>query len=206
MVPPIPSLQRAVIQSSTPGVLEFTQTRAVPKLLDNQILVRVAAVALNPCDWKMPTNFPCPGAGVGADFSGTIVQLGNGLAPTQQGVKVGDRVAGTAHGCNRLEPQGGAFAEYIAVSADQIWRVPPGMSFAEAAGIGFCVVGTVGLATLSERHLGLSGSPEKPLCQGPGETPPWVLVYGGSTASGTIAIQMLKQYDLHVREREEYAH
>nr|QJX57336.1 ChaC [Chaetomium olivaceum] len=75
-------------------------------------------------------------AGVGSDFSGTIIQLGEGVSLETYGVKVGDRVAGAAHASNRLEPQGGAFAEYIAVCADQIWRVPDEMAFPQAAAIG----------------------------------------------------------------------
>jgi NADPH:quinone reductase-like Zn-dependent oxidoreductase len=93
-----------------------------------------------------------------------------------------------------LEPQGGAFAEYIAVCADQIWRVPHEMSFPQAAAIGLCVVGTVGLACFGERHLALPGSPENPIGQTSDQTKPWVLVYGGSTASGTAAIQLLNLY------------
>jgi NADPH:quinone reductase-like Zn-dependent oxidoreductase len=182
-----------LVQSSTPGVLEFTRTRPLPVLLPDQVLVHVAAVALNPCDWKMPTNFPCPGAGVGSDFSGTIIQVGQRVSLDTYGVKVGDRVAGAAHASNRLEPQGGAFAEYIAAYADQIWRIPDGIGFPQAAAIGLCVTGTVGLAAFHERHLALPGSPERPFDQGNDKTKkPWVLVYGGSTASGTMAIQLLK--------------
>ncbi|KAL2167384.1 hypothetical protein VTG60DRAFT_1373 [Thermothelomyces hinnuleus] len=188
----IPRVQRALIQSLTPGVLQFTETREVPKLLPDQVLVRVVAVALNPCDWKMPTNFPCPGAGVGADFSGTVVRVGDDVRPGKFDVKLGDRVAGAVHASNRLKPQDGTFAEYIAVRADALWRIPDVMDFHVAAAIGLCVVGTVGLAAFHERHLNLPGSPEQPVKTGAGGQPPWVLVYGGSTASGTMAIQIMK--------------
>ena len=188
----IPHIQRALIQSSTPGILEFTTTRPVPELQDGQILIRVAAVALNPWDWKTSLNLSCPGSGVGSDFSGTVVQLGPGAQEANPDLKLGDRVAGAAFGANRLNPQEGAFAEYIAGWADQVWRVPRDMSFPEAAALGFSCMGAVAMAALHEENLALPGTPEQPLRT---EAPPWVLVYGGSAATGTLAIQFLKQYD-----------
>lgn len=202
MTSQLPTHQKALVQSPTPGILTYTTARPLPPpLLPHQVLVRVAAVALNPCDWKMPTNFPAPGAGVGSDYAGSIVQLGSSIPSLFPDLHEGTRVAGAVHASNSLDPQAGAFAEYITVCADQLWRVPEGMGLGEAAAVGWCVVGTVGLACLHNRHLGLPGSPERPwgsgLEEGKGESaklPPWVLVYGGSTASGTIAIQFLKLY------------
>ncbi|KAK4164413.1 Trans-enoyl reductase mycC [Cladorrhinum sp. PSN259] len=187
-----PLIQRALIQSSTPGVLSLTEKRPVPKLLANQVLIRIAAVALNPCDWKMPTNFPCTGAGVGSDYSGTIVELGSAVAEVAPLLKIGDRVAGAVHASNSLNPQSGAFADYIVQAADLLWRVPDHMSFTHAAAIGWCVLGTVGLSILHTRHLGIPGSPEQPLVAADESKRPWALVYAGSTASGTMAIQVLK--------------
>lgn len=95
--------------------------RAVPEPGPHQVLVKTAAWALNPCDWKMPTNFPSPGTGNGSGYSGRIARLGS---PVQgSGLKVGDRVAGAVHASNLLDPQAGAYAEYIVVCADQLWRV-----------------------------------------------------------------------------------
>ncbi|KAK4463580.1 Trans-enoyl reductase mycC [Cladorrhinum samala] len=191
MSPEAPLFQRALVQSSTSGVLALTETRPVPQPLPDQVLIRVAAVALNPCDWKMPTNFPCSGAGVGSDYSGTIVQVGSAVSVSPP-LKIGDRVAGAVHASNCLNPQSGSFAEYLVVAADMLWRVPDSMSFSEAAAIGWCVLGTVGLATLHPRHLGLPGTPEQPFVAADEAKRPWALVYAGSTASGTMAIQILR--------------
>ncbi|KAI4160869.1 MAG: hypothetical protein LQ342_005394 [Letrouitia transgressa] len=180
--PKIPSTQKAIFQAKEPvGALQLHDDRPLPKLLPGQVLVKTAAVALNPCDWKMPTNFPYPGAVDGSDFSGTVVGLGPDLA---RDIKVGDKVAGAVHASNPLNPSSGAFADYLAAYADQLWKMPDSMAWEDAAAIGWCVVGTVGLAMF--RSLKLPGSPEQPV-----EKPVYVLVYGGSTASGTIAIQML---------------
>ena len=177
------STQTAIVQAKEPvGSLLLKANSPLPELLQGQVLIKTAAVALNPCDWKMPTNFPCPGAVDGSDFSGTVVALGPNLA---RDLKIGDRVAGAVHASNPLNPTSGAFAEYLAAWADQLWKMPDSMGWEEAATIGWCVVGTIGLAMF--RSLKLPGSPEQPV-----QKNVFVLVYGGSTASGTMAIQMLR--------------
>ena len=177
------STQKAIIQAKEPvGSLLLSADCPLPELFPGQVLVKTAAVALNPCDWKMPTNFPCPGTVDGSDFSGMVVALGPNLA---RDIKIGDRVAGALHASNPLNPTSGAFAEYLAAYADQLWKIPDSMGWEQAAAIGWCVVGTVGLAMF--RSLKLPGSPEHPV-----QKPMFVLVYGGSTASGTMAIQMLQ--------------
>ncbi|KAI4199285.1 MAG: hypothetical protein LQ346_002594 [Caloplaca aetnensis] len=182
MQPDLPSTQRAIIQAEDAGSLVLLDNSPLPNLLPGQVLVKTAAVALNPCDWKMPTNFPCPGAVDGSDFSGVVVALGSDLV---RDVKLGDRVAGAVHASNSLNPSSGAFAEYLAAYADQMWKMPDSMDWDAGAAIGWCVTGTVGLAMF--RSLKLPGSPEQPV-----QKPMYALVYGGSTASGTMAIQMLR--------------
>ena len=63
---------------------------AVPSPGPGEILVKVKAAALNPADWKahtgyVPVNFP---AILGADVSGDVEELGEGVT----GFKKGDRV------------------------------------------------------------------------------------------------------------------
>ena len=178
-----PRFQRAIVQASgPPGTLEIIPNGPFPTPLSNQVLIKVAAVALNPCDWKMPTRVPCPGAVDGSDFAGTVVEIGDAVT----NLKVGDRVAGAQHGSNPIDMASGAFKQHIVAAADQIWKVPETLSWEEAAAIGLAVVSSVGLALFGS--LKLQGTPDKPL-----EKPLLVLVYGGATASGTIAIQILKQ-------------
>ncbi|KAL9122906.1 MAG: hypothetical protein Q9187_000536 [Circinaria calcarea] len=179
---PLPASQKAIVQAKEPvGSLILCADCPLPDLLPGQVLVQTVAVALNPCDWKMPMNFPCPGAVDGSDYAGTVIALGSAVASDLQ---IGDRVAGAVHASNSLNPRSGAFADYIAVFADQLWRVPDGMPWEQAAAIGWCVVGTLGLAMF--RSLALPGTPEQPV-----QKPTYVLVYGGSTASGTMAVQLL---------------
>ena len=75
-------------------------------------LVKTAAVAINPADAKMLDYSAAPGAIHGYDFAGTVVALGENV---RAGLAVGDRVAGFVHGMNCLQPEIGAFAEYVGV-------------------------------------------------------------------------------------------
>lgn len=67
-------------------------------------------------------------------------------------------------------------------------KIPSFMSFEEAASLG-TGIGTMGLALF--HNLAVPGYPTKPAL-----VKKTVLVYGGSTASGTLAIQLLKLYAL----------
>jgi NADPH:quinone reductase-like Zn-dependent oxidoreductase len=178
----LPSFQKAIIQAaSPPGSLQLCLDRPVPNPSPRQVLVKIAAVALNPCDWKMPARVPCPGASDGSDFSGTVVQVGEHVTAW----KIGDRVAGAMHGSNPIDMSSGAFTEYIVTDTDLLWKVPDFVSWEEAAAVGWAVVGSVLIALF--RALNLSGLPEEPT-----QKPEYTLLYGGSTASGTLATQLLK--------------
>ena len=83
-----------------------------------------------------------------------------------------------------LTPRVGAFAQYVGATDVVLLKIPDMMSFAEAASLG-TGIGTMGLALF--HNLQVPGYPTKPA-----ETRKTVLVYGGSTASGTIALQLLK--------------
>ena len=185
ILPALPTSQQAVVQSAkNPGAFEISTNRPIPVPSPTQLLIKVSAVALNHCDWKMPGRVPCPGAVDGADYSGTVVRLGESAARTS-GLKIGDRVAGAQMASSRRRPWAGAFTEYILEEADSAWRVPENLSWEEAAAVGCAVTTSVGMALWIS--LKLPGTPEKPTLE-----PKYVLVYGGATASGTFAIQLLK--------------
>ncbi len=65
-------------------------------------------------------------------------------------------------------------------------KVPDSLTMEEAASLG-TGIGTMGLALF--HNLGVPGYPTKPATDAK-----MVLVYGGSTASGTMALQLLKLY------------
>ncbi|TBU35512.1 chaperonin 10-like protein [Dichomitus squalens] len=90
----------------------------VPRVGDNDVLIRTFSVAQNPTDWKRIDNYGKPGTILGCDFSGYIVKVGKSVFSP----KVGDHVAGCVHG-GCLEDEG-AYAEYIKTPADLVWVVP----------------------------------------------------------------------------------
>lgn len=181
---PHPALQRAIVQDAS-GQPHLIQDAAIPKLLPGTILVRTSAVALNPSDYKMGSSFPTPDAVVGMDFAGEIVKMDQDAVQLRPDLKVGDEVCGVIHGSNPAGSDNGSFAEYLRAPAGLVLKAPRTvMRPEEAASLGVALA-TNALALWDA--LGLPVSPEDPAAE-----PLDVLVYGGSTTCGTMAIQLLK--------------
>lgn len=120
---------------------------------------------------------------VGMDFCGLVVRPNNGVD-----FRYGDRVCGNVIGCMPNEAQEGAFAQYIIAEAAQLVKPPSSWSDTEAAAFGGVGWKTAALAMWDPAALALSGMPSTPH---EGAVVP-VVVYGGGTASGTMACQLLK--------------
>jgi len=179
---PLPT-QQTVIRQQENFKVGVSKNVPLPELFEpNMVLIKTVAVTLNPCDWKMPARFPSPGVLDGCDFAGTIVKVGNGVTKP---LKVGDRVFGAVHGSNPACPQSGSFADYIAAYADFVFVAPESMSWETAAAFGGIGIGTIGVA------LFYSLKPPGTI-ESPAEKPSYVLVSGGASASGTMAIQCLR--------------
>ncbi|TLS27251.1 hypothetical protein PpBr36_04258 [Pyricularia pennisetigena] len=149
-----------------------------PPLPPDQVLVRVRAVGVNPSDTKMRGPFAVPQAILGADFAGDVVAVGSEV----KDVAVGDRVCGAQNELFKPSPERGAFAGYN-VTRGRMWmKIPDDWSYEAAASlpVGLCTAG------LALKLLGL------PLPDAPVEKGSHVLVYGGSTATATIAMQLLR--------------
>ncbi|KAH7010627.1 chaperonin 10-like protein [Microdochium trichocladiopsis] len=179
------SHQRA-IQIKAAGKAELVTDAPLPELRDDHILVKTAAVALNPTDWKHIDFLASPGAIVGCDYSGTVQAVG---AAVRNGFKPGDRVMGMIHGSNHSNHQDGGFAEYVTAKGDTQMRIPVGMSFEAAATLGAGII-TLGQALYQSLGLPLPDEPAKAAFP--------VLIYGGSTATGSLAIQFAKLSGLEV--------
>ncbi|MFD3550758.1 NAD(P)H-quinone oxidoreductase [Streptomyces goshikiensis] len=135
---------------------------------EGEVLVEVAASAVNRADILQRQGFydPPPGASrhPGLECSGRIVAIGPGVS----GWAVGDEV------CALLA--GGGYAERVAVPAGQLLPVPEGVDLVTAAALPE-VVCTVWSNVFMIAQLR------------PGET---VLVHGGSSGIGTMAVQLAK--------------
>ncbi len=112
----------------------------------------------------------------GYDFSGVIESISEDVTGFVVGDEVfavnwGDQIHGTAE-----HPIGGAFAEYIAIPASKLSRKPANVSHETAAAV--ALVGTTALEALNTAKV-TNGSK--------------ILVLGGSTAVGLLAIQLAKK-------------
>ena len=191
-VPTLPATQTAIITQANLK-LGISHHVPVPHLDPEMVLIKNVAVPLNPTDYKMPANFPSPGTINGCDFAGIIIAVGSAV---KRPLRIGHRVCGAVHGANPIRHQSGTFAEYVEADPDFIIKIPDEMTWETAAAIGGAGIGTVGLGLFYS--LGLP-SPEKPA-----EKPVVVLVYGGSTACGTMAIQLLRLYVFATIENASY--
>ncbi|GAA3571204.1 NAD(P)H-quinone oxidoreductase [Streptomyces osmaniensis] len=135
---------------------------------EGEVLVEVVAGAVNRADILQRQGFynPPPGTSPypGLECSGRIAEVGPGVS----GWAVGDEV------CALLA--GGGYAEKVAVPAGQLLPPPKGVSLTRAAALPE-VVCTVWSNVFMVAHLR------------PGET---LLVHGGSSGIGTMAIQLAK--------------
>lgn len=174
----LPATQRAIVTTAD-GIPVIKDGVPCPKLQPDQIFIRTEAVAINPSDTKMKGAFVTPSGVLGGDYAGSVVAIGSNITD----VTVGDRVCGAQYAMHAQMPDRGAFGQYNTTNGKIYLKLPTTMSTEEGASL------AVGISTagLAINALGL------PL---PGTQPPkkpWtVLVYGGSTATGTILIQLLK--------------
>ena len=158
------------ISISEPGdadVLTVTE-EARPSAGPGQVVIDVAAAGVNRADVMQRLGFYPPPKGAsplpGLEVSGTVAEVADGVS----GIAVGDEV------CALID--GGGYAEAVAVPSTQVLPVPKGVSLADAAGLPE-VVCTVWSNVFMTANLQ------------PGET---LLVHGGSSGIGTMAIQLAK--------------
>ncbi|KAH6627322.1 chaperonin 10-like protein [Chaetomium tenue] len=182
---PLPDSQTAIIADSL-GNLAVAHGVPLPEVEPDMLLVRTVAVAVNPVDVKLTGAMAVEGAVAGSDCSGVVVAVGSAVPPSK--FAVGDRVCAAITPMNPATPRIGAFAEYVGATADCALRLPDGISFDSGATLSIGVA-TIGYALF--QSLKVPGHPDSPAT-----TPQYILVYGGSTASGTLAIQLARKAGL----------
>uniref|UniRef100_A0A093XKK5 Protein TOXD n=1 Tax=Talaromyces marneffei PM1 TaxID=1077442 RepID=A0A093XKK5_TALMA len=156
----------------------------IPKPPDHNLLIKTVAIALNPTDWKhVAEPIAVDGCLLGVDFAGIVEEVGPNVTKP---FKKGDRVAGFSSGGNSYDKSTGAFAEYILAKEVTSFKIPSTLSFEEASTLGTGLI-TVGQG-LYEKDYGL----ELAMPNEPTKVPEYVLIYGGSTATGTLGIQFAK--------------
>jgi putative PIG3 family NAD(P)H quinone oxidoreductase len=168
--------QMTVVGISKPGGPEVLvpETRPVPKPGPGEILVKVKAAGVNRPDVAQRSGSypPPPGASdlPGLEIAGEVVALGEGATRHKLGDKVMSLVAG------------GGYAQYAIAQDAQAMAVPSALTMEEAGAIPETLM-TV-WHNVFER-----GALE------PGET---LLIHGGSSGIGTMAIQLAKAFGAKV--------
>jgi NADPH:quinone reductase len=168
--------QMTVIGISKPGGPEVLvpETRTVPAPGPGEILIKVAAAGVNRPDVAQRSGSypPPPGASdlPGLEVAGEVVAVGPGAAKH----KIGDRVMSLI--------AGGGYAQYSIAHDAQAMTVPPALSMIEA--------GATPETLMTVWHNVFERGGLKA-----GET---LLIHGGSSGIGTMAIQLAKAFGAKV--------
>lgn len=159
-------------QFGAPDVLAWVEVPR-PRPRNGEVLVKVAAAAVNPKDCLTRkgkfkrlsgTDFP---RSAGYDFSGTVLECGAGNVAVREGTAVFGMLNGW---------DGGTYAEYVIAPANELAPAPKNIPLEESAGLP--LVGQTNLQAL--RDLGHIASGMS------------VIINGGSGGVGTNAIQIAK--------------
>ena len=189
-----------LVAPGQPGKFEL-RTLDNPRPAPDEVVVRVHSCGLNHLDlWLesagLPVQVPLPRT-PGGEIAGRIEQLGSAVTDW----KIGDAVAvqsnlfcGECEFCKRGEEsvclrgellgvsRDGGFAEFVAVPARALVRIPAGLDFNSSAAL--TLAGSTAMHMLTNRTQVHPGD--------------WVLVMGGASGVGSAAIQIARQLGAHV--------
>jgi len=151
----------------------------VPKIADDELLIKIHAASINPVDWKVREGYmkdmhlhslPIT---LGQDFSGTVEKVGSSV----KGFKVGDSV----YGRPSIE-RDGSYAEYLEVKASECALMPKTITYDEAATIP--LAGIAAWETLINKAKIQKGQR--------------VLILAASGGVGSLAVQIAKNRGCYV--------
>ena len=156
--------------------LKINDAAAQPTLGDDEILVEVHAMALNPVDYKVTESARLTALGLkcipGADFCGKVTKTGSKV----DSIRIGEWVFGAKVGA----VSNGTLCQYVSVAQNMLTSLPEGVEVDDAA--------TVGIVGLTEMQA------IKPHVK-PGDK---IFINGGSGGTGVYGIQIAKALGCHV--------
>jgi NADPH2:quinone reductase len=164
----------AVVAPQPDGAEELALVeRPVPRPGPGEVLIRVAAAGVNRPDILQRRGLYPPPAGapdiLGLEVAGEVIDAGDGAEALLNG-----------HVCALVA--GGGYAEYCVAPAGTCLIVPPAISLLEAAAMPETLF-TVWV-NLFERGFAADGD--------------WVLVHGGTSGIGTMALLLGELFNLHM--------
>ncbi|RVX65774.1 hypothetical protein B0A52_10380 [Exophiala mesophila] len=165
---------------------------------DDDVVIKNAAVAINPVDWKIQ-NSPSNPFGIsfpnilGQDVAGTVLEVGKNV----KHVKVGDLVMANAPGLGQNDARYGGFQLYPILKQWTVAKFPPQVALTEAVVLPLSVsTAAAGLylkSTLGLRYPSLDRRPgpglwgEREQEQKESQT---LLLWGGSSSVGSSVVQL----------------
>jgi len=161
-----------------PDVLQIEEI-PVPVIAADELLIKVHATSVNPIDWKVMEGnmkemhlhkLPLT---LGWDCAGTVEKIGTAVT----NFKRGDEVY-----CRPATERDGAYAEFIAVRANEVALKPRTISFEEAAAIPLAGI-TAWEALINRAHIHKDQR---------------VLVLSASDGVGSLAVQLAKTRGCYV--------
>lgn len=172
---------KAVILEKAGGIENLIHTEIdKPSIGDNEVLVKVYGISINPADAKIKYEEAGLNALLGEqqphilgwDIAGEVVAIGKAASK----YNVGDKVFGMVN----FPGRGSAYAEYVAAPEAHLAKIPEGISYTQAA--------ATTLAALTAYQV-LSGKVKE------GDR---VLIHAGSGGVGHFAIQIAKSMGAYV--------
>ncbi len=152
----------------------------IPTPQNDQVQVRVAAVSINPVEWKIREGMLAARMGnpfpfiLGYDVSGVVSAIGDEVTD----FKVGDEVYGMVN----FPLPGGGYAEYVTAPADHLAPKPTSLSHVEAAALPLVTL-TAWQALFEAAQLSAGQC---------------VLIHAAAGGVGHVAVQLAKWKNAHV--------
>lgn len=175
-------MKAALIHQYVPlNEIEVTSNAPKPTVKAGQVLVEVHAAGVNPIDWKV-----CEGVArhrpylslpliLGVDFSGVVLDVGNGVPCYHPGDEVYGKSMIFNHGT-------GSFAEFMNVEPGSIATKPKKLIHIEAAALPLAAVSAwQALVDIIQLQKGQK-----------------ILIHGGAGGIGSFAIQIAKDMGAYV--------
>ncbi|KAF9233967.1 chaperonin 10-like protein [Melanogaster broomeanus] len=178
------SVYRALYLTEKFGSLQV-RPKQLPTVGPGEILVHEFSVGLNPVDWKIQatgfwvTEYP---AILGCEAAGEVYAVGQGVTEFKKGDKV--FYQGT------MTNDYATFQEYVLVPAEIAIKLPPNVSFDQAASLSVGVAtASIPLYSPSPTGIGFKAPWDGGLGQYAGQP---ALILGGATSVGQYVIQFAK--------------
>lgn len=174
-------MMRAMVIAATgaPAVLTMAEV-ALPRRVNAELLVKIAAVGINPIDAKTRAgagtaaeiaSFPTI---LGRDFSGVVIETPFEACT----IKPGDEVFGVVS----VPRMAGSYAEYVTVPVMSVAKKPTRLSHAEAAAVPLAALTAWGMIVdVAKAHEGQR-----------------IVIHGAAGGVGHFAVQFAAYFGAHV--------